>query len=272
MIAAFATRHCESYHGRHALVTGQARFFVAEALMRVTHMLAEQLATAATNARTYRQLDDISRLIWRAHAEGHLSDAAAQAAAEAAQARKNALRGGRPREALKLARARRRPVTPDKAASIARRRRLAASGAVPGPIAASFTVSELSTLSVIAREVQKRGRCELHIDAIAAMAGTCRTVVQSALRTARALGLVSVQERRRAGQRSLTNVVTVISAEWRQWLRLGGEGSEMKTPRINQLSELGTLDVCSLSVHAPHGKFTPRKDVKPCSSSTAPPP
>jgi len=234
-------------------------------------MLAEQFTTATTTARTFRQLDDISRLIWRAHAEGHLSDAAAQLAAEAAQARKNALRGGRPREALSLTTARRRPVSPDKAASIARRRRLAASGAVPSQLAAQFTVSELSTLSVIAREAQKRGRCELHIDAIAAMAGTCRTTVQTALRTARALGLVTVTERRRAGQRSLTNVVEVVSAEWRAWLRLG-VGSNFKTPRIRELSDLWTPGKCSMSVHALHGKTEPGKDSTPCTKSATPPP
>ncbi len=235
-------------------------------------MLAEQFVTAATTARSYSRLDEISRLLWRAHAENALADDAAQTVAEALQARRLALRGGRPREALKLTTARRRPVSPDKAASIARRRRLAASGAVPCQIAAQFTVSELSALTVVAREVQRRGRCELHLDALAAMAGTCRTVVQTALRTARALGHVTVTERRRAGQRSLTNVVQIIAPEWRAWLRLGGVGSELKTPRINHLFSVGTPRICSLSVHASHDMVAPRKDTKSCRTQTPPPP
>jgi hypothetical protein len=70
--------------------------------------------------------------------------------------------------------------------------------------------------------VTKHGVCALHIDAIAAIAGTCRSVVQEAIRLARALGLVTVQERRRRGQRSLTNLVRVVSGEWLTWLRRAG--------------------------------------------------
>jgi hypothetical protein len=62
-------------------------------------------------------------------------------------------------------------------------------------------------------------RLRLHIDAIAARAGTCRTTVKNALREARRLNLVTVQERRRRGQRSLTNIIHIISREWRDWLQ-----------------------------------------------------
>jgi hypothetical protein len=47
-------------------------------------------------------------------------------------------------------------------------------------------------------------------------------VVQEAIRLAKALGLLTVQERRRKGQKSLTNLVRVISQEWLTWLRRGG--------------------------------------------------
>lgn len=109
----------------------------------------------------------------------------------------------------------RRPISPDQSKSIARRRVCAASGAVPSKIASNFTQGETVVLSVIAREVKLQGRCELCVDAIAAQAGVCRTVVQSTLRQARAIDLVTVTERRRAGRKSLTNVIEVISSEWR---------------------------------------------------------
>ena len=64
----------------------------------------------------------------------------------------------------------------------------------------------------------------LHLDCIAARSGTSRSTVQRALREAQLLGLIVVQERRRAGQRSLTNIVRVISQEWRTWLRLSDKG------------------------------------------------
>jgi hypothetical protein len=44
-----------------------------------------------------------------------------------------------------------------------------------------------------------------------------------------------MQERRRRGQRSLTNVVTIVSKEWRLWQQRGpkpsqGVGSKNRTP------------------------------------------
>jgi hypothetical protein len=66
-------------------------------------------------------------------------------------------------------------------------------------------------------------------DAIAARAGTCRTVVKNALREARRLGLVTITERRRRGQRSLTNVIHIISREWRDWIAKGGVRKSITT-------------------------------------------
>jgi hypothetical protein len=62
------------------------------------------------------------------------------------------------------------------------------------------------------------------LDKIAALAGVSRSTVQNALREARRVGLVTVTERRRRGAKSLTNVVEVISGEWRSWLKLGAGG------------------------------------------------
>jgi hypothetical protein len=43
------------------------------------------------------------------------------------------------------------------------------------------------------------------------------------------LGLILVKERRRPGLPSLANVVTIISAEWTGWLKLGGGGGQKST-------------------------------------------
>jgi hypothetical protein len=79
------------------------------------------------------------------------------------------------------------------------------SGAMPPAIASRFTTGEAAALAVIAREVQRAGRCELYIDAIAAMAGVCRAIVQNGVREAARLGLVKVTERRIPGRKSLTS-------------------------------------------------------------------
>jgi hypothetical protein len=97
------------------------------------------------------------------------------------------------------------------------------SGVVPARLAAHFTPGELAVLSVIGRQCQKGGTCSLPIDAIAALAGVCRTVVKNAMRQARAVGLVLVKERRIPARKSLTNVITAIG-DWSAWLRRGNIG------------------------------------------------
>ena len=77
----------------------------------------------------------------------------------------------------------------------------------------------LRKLSVAARTIQRasgtlrRGRrcCDRTIAEIAARAGVCRTLVQSAIREAARQGLITVEERRREGQKNLPDVVRVVS-------------------------------------------------------------
>jgi hypothetical protein len=89
---------------------------------------------------------------------------------------------------------------------------------MPPQLACQFTVGELAALRIVADETRQHGGCRLHIDAIAARAGVCRTTAQNALRAARRLGLVHVQERRRRGMASLTNIVRIVSREWTAWI------------------------------------------------------
>jgi hypothetical protein len=91
---------------------------------------------------------------------------------------------------------------------------------VPPHQAAQFTVSELAALRIVADQMKRHGTCALCLDAIAAMAGTCRTIVRYALRKANALRLVIVFERRRAGQKSLTNIVRGLCRAWLAWVGL----------------------------------------------------
>ena len=205
-------------------------------------MLADQFNQAAAGARTFPQLEEISRLLWRAHGEGQIPDAAAEAIAEAVQARRVALASSKSRVASEAAYTRRRavPRSPDRQASLERRRRVAMSGVVPGKIAAAFTPGELAVLSIIGRQCQRAGVCTLPIDAIAALAGVSRTTVQNAQRQARALGLIEVRERRRRGLPSLPNVVSVTDKLWRAWLKLSGQGGGFKklSPTFNNFHSI----------------------------------
>ena len=192
-------------------------------------MLADQFHAAAAAARNTATVDEIARLTWTAHAEGQILDAEAEAISEALQGRRAAFAARGAQRALSSpirlsARRKPTPRSPDKQASLERRRRQAASGAMPPALAARFTTGELAALTVIARQCQRGGACSLPIDALAALAGVSRTTVQNALRAAKALGLIFARARRRPGLPSLTNVLRVISPEWAAWLKLSGEG------------------------------------------------
>jgi hypothetical protein len=69
-----------------------------------------------------------------------------------------------------------------------------------------------------------RARPTRRLSSRAARAGTCLTTVKNALREARRLNLVTVQERRRRGQKSLTNLVRIVSPEWMAWIGIKGHG------------------------------------------------
>src|SRR4051812_41290458 len=60
-----------------------------------------------------------------------------------------------------------------------RRRRWAASGALPPALAARFTLAETAVLAVLAAEVLRHGACTLTIGHIAALAGVSETTVRN---------------------------------------------------------------------------------------------
>ncbi|TXM63977.1 helix-turn-helix domain-containing protein [Methylobacterium sp. WL120] len=167
-------------------------------------------------------LPAVASALWKAFGEGHLSEAEAEALSGLIEARQLSgiersaeqveNRTGSPRS-----RAGTRPRTD---ASMERRRRWAASGRLPPGLAARFTLAEQAVLAVVAVEVAKRGRCALAIGAVAALAGVSETSVRRALREARTLGLITVDERRLSRFRSDTNLVAIIDRAWTAWLRL----------------------------------------------------
>jgi hypothetical protein len=86
-------------------------------------------------------------------------------------------------------------------------------------------VGELAALRIVTDEVREKGHCDRSLGEIAARAGIGRTTAQNAMRAAAAMGLLTVQERRREGQKNLPNVVRIVSREWQQWIKQGGQGA-----------------------------------------------
>jgi hypothetical protein len=109
---------------------------------------------------------------------------------------------------------------PRSSASMERRRSWAAAGRLPPALAARFTLAEQAVLAVVAVEVSKRGCCGLTVAHLAALAGCSESTVRNALRECEALGLVSIDRRRRSPWINYPNEIQILSKEWLLWLRL----------------------------------------------------
>src|SRR4051794_12548877 len=180
-------------------------------------MFAEQLLRAV-EASPRAELPAVSALLWKAYAAGYVSESDAADLSTLIEARKAV--GSAPRVSPRRL-VGSRPRSPG---HMERRRRWAASGCLPPAIAARFTLAEQSALAVIAAETRKRGDCRLTNGELADVAGVSITSVKNALRHARALGLISIEERRLTAFRNASNVVRITDASWQAWLRLGGGG------------------------------------------------
>lgn len=170
-------------------------------------------------------LPAVTAALWKAFGEGHLSEAEAEVLSGLIELRSIAPAPvATPRKAVGS-----RPRTD---ASMERRRRWAASGRLPPGLAARFTLAEQAVLSLVAAETVRRKDCRLAVGHLAAITGVAETTVRNAIREARKLGLVTVEERRVTGFRNDTNVVRIVSAEWTAWLRLARSSLPTATPGL----------------------------------------
>lgn len=205
-------------------------------------MFANQIEQALSTANL-KQIDVIMAAVWRGYATGSVAENDAQKFADLAEVRRIAIRGSRnipvgasahpiadttsrPPLPRHLFPARRQQRSPDRARSMARRRNLSRAGVLPNALAERFTNGELAVLAIIAADAGCTRQCDASIAEIAARAGVQRTTVQNAVRLARDLGLITMIERRRPGRPSETNLIRIISAEWKQWIKRGGKRPE----------------------------------------------
>jgi hypothetical protein len=190
-------------------------------------------AEAATRAA----LPAVTAALWRAYSDGKITEAEAEALSGLIEARTDASAARRPVGAPDM----RNPISPQDPAgsprrpgggsrprtdaSMERRRRWAASGRIPPTIAARFTLAEQGVLALVAAEVVRRKDCRLAVGHLAAIVGVAETTVRNAIREARKLGLLTVEERQITGFRNDTNIVRIVSPEWLAWLRLVRKGN-----------------------------------------------
>src|SRR5215211_1654976 len=116
-------------------------------------MFIEQLRRAV-EASPRVELARVSALLWKAYAAGQVTEAEASALSEAIELKRGAPVTQKPRQ-------RRFGSRPRSTASLERRRRWAASGALPPALASRFTLAEQAVLAVIAAEDRKHGDCRL---------------------------------------------------------------------------------------------------------------
>src|SRR3954463_10376361 len=116
-------------------------------------MFADELRRAV-EASPRVELPKVSALLWKAYAAGQVSEAQASELSDLIEARRALPAAQKPIQ-------RRLGSRPRLPASMERRRRWAASGALPPALAARFTLAEQSALAVIAAENRKRGDCRL---------------------------------------------------------------------------------------------------------------
>jgi len=222
----------------------------------------------AVEASPRAELPTLSSLLWKAYAAGQVTEAEASALSEAIELKRALPPAQKPVQRRLIGS---RPRTP---ASLERRRRWAASGSLPPALAGRFTLAEQAVLAVIAAEHRKRGDCRLTNKEVADVAGVSITTVKNALRAARGVNLISIEERRLTAFRNASNIVRIVSPEWRTWLRLGGGGksvprspTQLKIPASAQRNRVWAAEGRPAAREAPNRDAHSANNLGHCNST-----
>jgi hypothetical protein len=176
------------------------------------------------------QLDAMARLIWERYGAAAVNDDEASYLASCIERRRPLSRRtstgkfatiGKMNGRISRFLPRQRQRSPDRRASRDRRRMLGGSSALPDNLRHHYTEGQRSVLCIVAGEIKRQGVCDMPIDKIAALAGVCRTTVQTAMHEARRLHHIKITERPLPGRKSLPNIVEIISREWLTWIKRG---------------------------------------------------
>lgn len=179
-----------------------------------------ELASRIAWATDADQLHAVARLVWVQHGQGRLTDGEAEDLHGQVAAYRSAPKGlsqslGAAVVSAVGAAKRARRVKP--ADQRERTRAMAYGGWLPRPLASRYTNGELAVLSVYAREVARRGFCDLHVGTIAYRAGVSERTVRNARHLAEQDGLLTCHHRGTSKNR-LGSIVRIVSAEWLAWL------------------------------------------------------
>ena len=183
------------------------------------------------------QLDETVRLLWKGYLAGSIGEGEAEYLTSTIERRRPLGHRTAPGHTTPLGKLAARigsrftprqcPRSPDRKASRDRRRMLGGSSALPDNLRLPYTEGQRSVLCIVAGEVKRQGICDFPIDKITALAGVCRTTVQTTMHEARRLGHIKITERPHPGRKSLPNIIEIISPEWRAWIGRGPSAARL---------------------------------------------
>src|SRR5260370_1193055 len=174
------------------------------------------------------QLDAVARLIWERYGAGAVNDDEASYLTSCIERRRPISRRSSEGKFATVSKMngpisrfmpRQRQRSPDRKASRDRRRKLGGSSALPDNLRRYYTEGQRAVLCIAAGEIKRHGVCDLPIDKIAALAGVCRTTVQTAMHEARRLHHIKITERPVPGRKSLSNLIEIPQSEWAVWIK-----------------------------------------------------
>jgi hypothetical protein len=198
-------------------------------------------------------LNNLLNEIWRHQWPLSINDADAQFLTEAIEKRKprpgsisaksvSELRG-RISSRFTPRRCRRRLTKGQRTERRLRKRMLGGSSVMPPATRAQFTEGERAVGCVVSGEIKRKGHCSLSIDEIADLAGVGRTTVQNFQHEARRLGLIHIRHRPQRGAKSLTNVITIVSAEWIAWIKRAPSAAADRVQLSKNVSTSKSIDL-----------------------------
>lgn len=189
-----------------------------------------QMRQLLADITTTKQIEHFETLLWRGYSEGHLSDEEAEELTRAAHLRKTLLIEARekrmPPARSYFPKREKSDQSRQEAASRsrcsirwARKRRLGDMAALPPHVRDSFTEGERAVLYIVASDCRQHNACTSSVKEIGDRAGVGVTTVRNALRKARHLALLLVEERPQWRAKNLTNIVKIACQRWLNWLR-----------------------------------------------------
>lgn len=204
-------------------------------------MFAMHLQAAMAAAHNFLQVDNIVKAAAKAFGAGGLNELEAESVFALAHARRQQIRSpqdfsqkiladGISKIHLPIPRGKsgglpsyfppkRRVLKERTAARWQRKNRLGMSSPLPFYLERDFTVGQLAVVRIVADDVFSKGHCTCTMSELADRAGVSLSWAKQALRIAKALGLLAVEERPQWRAKHKPNIITIISEDWLIWIK-----------------------------------------------------